>query len=302
MTTKTIDRTTSKLWLAAIKPPMYSVVIIPVWVSVAIALFEQGQVPLRICLMFLLAAILILAWENLSNDVFDAETGVDINKAHSIVNLTGNKQLIFWIANLLLLAAILLVIAIAWIQQEPTVLGLTLLGCCLAYAYQGPPFRLGYLGVGEVICFISFGPLLCATAYYSLTRTLSWPLLAASVIVGVATSLILFCSHFHQIKDDAAVGKRSPIVRLGTQRSANLLPWVSGSLYVLTVLFVVLQVFPPTTLLIVASLPLALHLSRHVSRYHDQPERVSNCKFIAVGLHFWSGLLLGLGFLLAGAL
>jgi len=36
----------------------------------------------------------ILAWMNLSNDVFDAETGIDKNKAHSLVNLTGNKPLI----------------------------------------------------------------------------------------------------------------------------------------------------------------------------------------------------------------
>jgi len=34
---------------------------------------------------------------NLSNDVFDAETGVDENKVHSLVNLTGNKPLIFWL-------------------------------------------------------------------------------------------------------------------------------------------------------------------------------------------------------------
>jgi len=37
---------------------------------------------------------------NLSNDVFDAETGIDKNKAHSLVNLTGNKPLIFWLGNL----------------------------------------------------------------------------------------------------------------------------------------------------------------------------------------------------------
>jgi len=46
-----------------------------------------------------------------------------------------------------------------------------------------------------------------------------------------------------------------------------------------------------------ASLPLAIQLCRHVGRYHDQPDRVKNCKFIAVGLHFVSGLLLGIGLL-----
>jgi 1,4-dihydroxy-2-naphthoate octaprenyltransferase len=108
----------------------------------------------------------------------------------------------------------------------------------------------------------------------------------------------LFCSHFHQVKDDEAVGKRSPIVRLGTKRGSQVLQWFGGSIYPLTVLFVILQVFPVWTLLIFASLPIALKLFRHVNQNHDQPEKVSNCKFIAVAMHFFSGLLLGLGFLI----
>lgn len=43
-----------------------------------------------------------------------------------------------------------------------------------------------------------------------------------SVLVGVSTSAILFCSHFHQVKGDLAAGKRSPIVRLGTETGAQV--------------------------------------------------------------------------------
>ncbi|NEO49947.1 MAG: 2-carboxy-1,4-naphthoquinone phytyltransferase, partial [Moorea sp. SIO4A3] len=95
MTTNTIKAPNSKrkLWLAAIKPPMYSVAIIYVWVAAAVAWFETNQLNWTIFLIFVSASILILAWENLSNDVFDSETGIDKNKAHSIVNLTGNKSL-----------------------------------------------------------------------------------------------------------------------------------------------------------------------------------------------------------------
>jgi 1,4-dihydroxy-2-naphthoate octaprenyltransferase len=61
---------------------------------------------------------------------------------------------------------------------------------------------------------------------------------------------------------------------------------------------VLLGIFPSSTLLIFASLPIALKLFDHVSANHNKPEKVSNCKFIAVSLHFWSGLCLGIGFLL----
>lgn len=298
MTTSIVEQSNSKLWLAAIKPPMYTVAIIPIWVGTAVAFAETRTINSAIFSTFLMSAILIIAWLNSSNDVFDSETGADINKAHSLVNLTGNKSLIFWLSNLFLAVAILGIGAIAWWQRDFTIIALILLCCALGYSYQGPPFRLGYQGLGEIICFVTFGPMAVAAAYYSQTQTWSPNFLAASIIVGIVTSVILFCSHFHQVEDDAAVGKRSPIVRLGTERGARFLWWFGGSVYVLTGLFVLLGSFPVWTLLIFASLPIALKLFRHVQQYHDQPEKVSNSKFIAVGMHFFSGLLLGLGFII----
>lgn len=298
MTTKLIHPNNSKLWLAAIKPPMYSVAIIPIWVGTAVAFAETNRINWSIFSTFLISAILILAWLNLSNDVFDAETGIDKNKAHSVVNLTGNKSLIFWLSNLFLALGVSGIFAIAWQQQDPTVIWLVILCCALGYSYQGPPFRLGYQGLGEIICFFTFGPLAVAAAYYSQTQTWSVTNFAASAIVGIVTSIILFCSHFHQVDDDLAAGKKSPIVRLGTKKGAELLSWFCSSIFALTIVFVALGFFPIWTLLIFGSLPFAIKLCRHVSEYHDQPEKVSNCKFIAVALHFFSGILLGLGFVL----
>lgn len=298
MTTNTLQYSPAKLWLAAIKPPMYSVAIMPIWLGTAIAYAETRTLNGGIFSIFLLSAILILAWENLSNDVFDSETGIDQHKHHSLVNLTGNKSLIFWLGNLCLSLGIAGVLSIAWWQQDPTILAIILFCCGLGYIYQGPPFRLGYQGWGEILCFFSFGPLAVAAAYYSQTQAWSATSLIASVILGVSTSLILFCSHFHQVADDLAAGKRSPIVRLGTQRAAHLLPWLCGSIFALTLLGVTLHLFPVWTLLTFASLPPAVKLCRHVGTHHAQPDRVNNCKFIAVSLHFWSGLLLGLGFIL----
>ncbi|MGL4376517.1 MAG: 2-carboxy-1,4-naphthoquinone phytyltransferase, partial [Microcoleaceae cyanobacterium] len=37
MTTQLINPPKSKLWMAAIKPPMYTVAVIPIWVGTAIA-------------------------------------------------------------------------------------------------------------------------------------------------------------------------------------------------------------------------------------------------------------------------
>ena len=298
MTTKQILYPNTKLWMAAIKPPMYSVAIMPIWVGTAVAFAETKMFNGAVFSTFVTAAILILAWENISNDVFDSETGIDQNKHHSLVNLTGNKLLIFWIGNFCLGLGLLGILVIAFWQQDLTVIAIILLCCGLGYMYQGPPFRLGYQGLGEILCFFAFGPLAVEAAYYSQTQTWSITSLAASVIVGIATTLILFCSHFHQVKDDIAAGKRSPIVRLGTAKGAQLLVWFTGSIYPLTLLFVLWGISPAWTLLSWLSLPFAVKLCRHVQQNHNQPDKVSNCKFIAVAVHFWACLLLGLGFML----
>ncbi|MBN3869500.1 2-carboxy-1,4-naphthoquinone phytyltransferase [Nostoc sp. JL33] len=298
MTTKQILYPNSKLWMAAIKPPMYSVAIMPIWVGTAVAFAETKIFNGVVFSTFVAAAILILAWENISNDVFDSETGIDQNKHHSLVNLTGNKPLIFGVGNLCLGLGLLGILAIAFSQQDLTVIAIILLCCGLGYMYQGPPFRLGYQGLGEILCFFAFGPLAVEAAYYSQTQSWSITSLAASVIVGIATTLILFCSHFHQVKDDIAAGKRSPIVRLGTAKGAQLLVWFTASIYPLTLLFVLWGISPAWTLLSWVSLPFAFKLCRHVQENHNQPDKVSNCKFIAVAVHFWACLLFGLGFML----
>ncbi|MGK7886069.1 MAG: 2-carboxy-1,4-naphthoquinone phytyltransferase [Crocosphaera sp.] len=297
-TTSSLPPSKGKLWLAAIKPPMYSVAIIPITVGTATAFAQTTIFDPKIFATFLTSAILIIAWLNISNDVFDADTGIDKNKAHSIVNLTGNKSLMFWLANGFLSLGILGILLIAWWQQDITVLAIILLCCLLGYSYQGPPFRLGYQGLGEIICFFTFGPMAIAAAYYSQIQDFSWSILAPGTLIGISTSIILFCSHFHQVKDDLAAGKRSPIVRLGTKLGSQVLMVTTILFFVLIPIFSLLGIFSFWTFLTFLSVPLAYQLVSHVNKNHDKPDRVSNSKFIAVRLHFVSGILLALGLII----
>jgi 2-carboxy-1,4-naphthoquinone phytyltransferase len=288
-----------KLWLAAIKPPMYTVAVVPIGVGTAIAVAESGHFQGGVFATFLLSAIAIVAWINISNDVFDADTGIDQHKAESVVNLTGNRNLMFWLSNLLLVGGLVGVASLCWAQGDWTVVVIVALCCFLGYTYQGPPFRLGYLGLGEIICFICFGPLALTAAYYSQTQSFSLINLAASAIVGILTSLILFCSHFHQVADDLAAGKKSPVVRLGTQLSSHILTVATVLSYLLLLGLVMGGLFPLTTLWALLGTPIAFQLCWFVAINHDRPEIVRTCKYLAVRLHFVSGVLLGLGFILS---
>ncbi|MBV5259914.1 2-carboxy-1,4-naphthoquinone phytyltransferase [Synechococcus moorigangaii CMS01] len=287
-----------RLWLAAIKPPIYTVAVTPVIVTTAAAYGEFGVFdPVRFG-VFLGAAICLIAWMNLSNDVFDAATGIDVNKASSVVNLTGDRRLVFGIALGFLGLGIAGIALISYLQQDWAVFNLLLLATAIAYTYQGPPFRLGYLGIGEFVCFLAY-VITGLGVFYSQAQTLSFNAVWASIWVAFTTSIILFCSHFHQAEDDLAAGKKSPIVRLGTYQGAQVLTYSLGAVWGLTCFLVAVGTWSPWMLLSFGSAPFALDLINHVRQNHDQPEKVSNCKFFAVKFHFFSGLLLAIAYVLS---
>jgi 1,4-dihydroxy-2-naphthoate octaprenyltransferase len=125
------------------------------------------------------------------------------------------------------------------------------------------------------------------------------PALAPGSGPALATTLVLFCSHFHQVEEDAAHGKRSPVVRLGTARAAALVPWfVAGSLALQWAPVLVGQ-WPLTALLGVAGLPPAQALIRLLRQHHREPERIVGSKFLALRFQALNGLGLALGLAMA---
>ena len=110
-----------------------------------------------------------------------------------------------------------------------------IVGAGLGYFYTAPPLRLAYLGVGEPIIFLLFGPLAGLGAYYVQTGRLDDPAGALlSVVLGIVIMAVLFMHHFPQHDADARHGKKTPIVRLGPVAAGRLVP------VLLTVPFLVL--------------------------------------------------------------
>ena len=289
------------LWQAAIKWPLYSVAIMPVIVSAGWELGNSGNIRLGQFIGFLIASILILLWENLTNDLFDDETGVDKYKFHSVVALTGSKSTVSRVAYFSLLLGLFIIFILA-LKSKITVLFLVIICCFLGYLYQGPPFRLGYKGLGEPLCWIAFGPLATAAALIVISPKSNFDAIpwGTALIVGagpaMATTLVLFCSHFHQINQDAAVGKKSPLVILGTHRAAEFLPWFVGLIFLLELLPVLLGIWPITTLICLISLPSGLDLIKLIKRHHNKPELIKNSKFSALRFQTINGLCLSIGF------
>lgn len=294
------------LW-RAIKLPIYSVALVPLSVGAAAAFWQTRIFLIGRFGLFLGSAVLVIAWLNLSNDAYDAETGVDKGKRESVVNMTGSREGVLISAYTCLLFGILGFIWGAWQAQNMPVVALLAGAITCGYIYQCPPFRLSYLGLGEPLCFIAFGPL-ATTAFYLSQASgrglhslpVTGTILGAATLVGITTSLILFCSHFHQIEGDRLVGKLSPLVRLGTEKGKEVVKAAILGLYSLVLVLAATKVIPyPCAFFSLLTVPIGKLVVDFVTENHDNREKIFLAKYFCVRLHAAFGVALVLGFLAA---
>ncbi|XP_047073968.1 2-carboxy-1,4-naphthoquinone phytyltransferase, chloroplastic [Lolium rigidum] len=297
------------LWRAA-KLPIYSVALVPLTVGTAAAYNQAGVFFATRYFGLLAAAVLVITWLNLSNDVYDSDTGADKDKKESVVNIVGSRTVTRNAANISLLLGL---VGLFWAFAEAgdvrfIVLVISAILC--GYVYQCPPFRLSYRGLGEPLCFAAFGPLATSAFYFSnssrsisseaVLLPLSTTVIASSIIVGLTTTLILFCSHFHQIDGDRAVGKMSPLVKIGTKTGATIVMLGVGTLYTLLVTFGISKYLPSSCIVLAAlTLPLGKWVVDYVNKNHDDNTKIFMAKYYCVRLHALFGMALASGLVLA---
>ncbi|XP_043699712.1 2-carboxy-1,4-naphthoquinone phytyltransferase, chloroplastic isoform X3 [Telopea speciosissima] len=263
----------------AIKLPMYSVALVPLTVGTAAAFLQAGLFSARRYFVLLFSSVLIITWLNLSR------TGTLIT------------------AYALLISGFM---GLAWASAEAgNIRSILLLACAIicGYIYQCPPFRLSYKGLGEPLCFSAFGPF-ATSAFYLMQSTrsemhhlpLTGTVLSASLLVGFTTSLILFCSHFHQVAGDLSVGKMSPLVRIGNRTGSRVVKVAVGTLYFLLLVLCLSQALPLTCLFLCAlTLPIGKLVVRYVEENHNDNAKIFMAKYYCVRLHALFGVALAAG-------
>lgn len=182
---------------------------------------------------------------------------------------------------------------------------------CFGYLYQGPPFRWSYLGLGEPLCFLAFGPLATNSFYLSqipaqltlpstganLLSVIPSSMWALSTLIGLSTTIILFCSHFHQIEGDEKAGKMSPLVRMGIERGISTLKFMVGCIYTGMLVLAILGILPFAVWTSgMISYGFASEMVKFAETEQDNPAALRNLKFLATRWHivFSSMLILGL--------
>jgi 1,4-dihydroxy-2-naphthoate octaprenyltransferase len=192
----------------------------------------------------LIGLLLAHAANNMLNDYFDWEEGIDSEQSvrgryapHPILSgLTSRRGLLTAIAltNLLDLAILVhLTAARGW-----PIVGFALAGGLVSLFYVAPPLRLKHRGLGEPAVFLVWGPLMVGGTYYAATGELRAWVLALSLPYALLVTAVLLGKHLDKLEADAARGVGTLPVRLGAERGRWLAQASMVGCFALVVLFV----------------------------------------------------------------
>ena len=106
-----------------------------------------------------------------------------------------------------------------------------------AWGYTNGRHPYGYRGLGELAAFVFFGLVPALGTQYALSGSITVTGVAGSVICGLLSVSVMMVNNLRDLEDDAAHGKRTLMVRIGSGKGKcwcmRALGWAAG----LTVVF-----------------------------------------------------------------
>jgi 1,4-dihydroxy-2-naphthoate octaprenyltransferase len=224
---------TWQIWLLAARPKTLWAGIIPVIVGTAMA-FEAGKFHLVSFLATLAGAVLIQVGTNFANDLFDFQKGADNEARKGPMRVTQARLVTLHqmkVATITVLALAFLVgMYLVWRAGWP-ILIIGLLSILFAVLYTGGPFPLGYMGLGDILVLIFFGPVAVGGTYYIFAGHINRAVLLAGCALGMIATAILIVNNLRDMESDRRSGKNTLAVRFGARfAKAEYLAMICGAM------------------------------------------------------------------------
>jgi 1,4-dihydroxy-2-naphthoate polyprenyltransferase len=248
-------------WLVLTRASVLPMTITAAAIAGLLAAFADANV--NWWLFALAAAGLVLAHvaNNLMNDLFDLEVGVDsdtypraLYAPHPVLSGTITRRGLLATAAAVNVADLLILLVLLVTRGWPVV-AFALGGFLLSFAYTAPPLRLKKHGLGEPTVLIVWGPLMVGGTYYAATGHLPVSVLFASLPYALLCTAVLMGKHIDKIPWDARDGTRTLPVLLGERAARRLTQGMMVSFYVLVAFLVGIGTLPVAALLVVLAVP-----------------------------------------------
>jgi 1,4-dihydroxy-2-naphthoate octaprenyltransferase len=299
---------TFKLLVRTLRAPFFTATTSAALLGNLVALWRTGSLDPWMLLLSVAGIAALNAGVNTANDLFDSLSGNDeANRFFSPFN-GGSRVIQEGLVSRRTVGLICLVsflvaggigVAIWLLTPGNWVLYLGLFGLVTGFFYSAPPVKLGYRGVGEFIVALDVAFLPVLGGYYVQAGAFD----IAAVYAGIAAAFlivgVIWVNQIPDIEADAAVGKRTLVVRLGARRSGTAFAVIVAAVYVSSLVLALVGVLPYWTLLVFLTLPLAVGAVRGVLSNYDHPRALVPAEGKTVQLQLTGNLALSLGFALA---
>jgi 1,4-dihydroxy-2-naphthoate octaprenyltransferase len=221
----------------------------------------------------LLGIVAAHACNNLMNDYFDLESGVDQSDSPRAL-YAPHPVLAGWISKAGLVRAIAvfnalgaIVLAYLFVVRGWPVVAFAAAGLFISVFYVAPPLKLKHHGLGEPGVFVVWGPLMTCGTYYVTTGELPAWVWAASLPYAILVTTVLIGKHVDKLEHDARKGIHTLPVLLGADNALVLNRALMLSFYVVIAALVVSRTLGPWALLVIASFPVL----RKVWKVYSEP-------------------------------
>ena len=193
-------------------------------VGTALGFAVTGQLHLLPAVLALVSIMMLNAGSNMINDYYDHLSGNDWHNdgqnpfgggSRYIQNNIVTPNQMRTAGFTLLTLGSLVGLVIVYITHSPFILLLGVLGVLGGYFWTTKPIQICYRFIGEPFIFTLFGLLPVYGAYYIQTRQLDFIPLLPSFIVGTLVALVAMINAVPDRTADAAVNKRTLVVRYG---------------------------------------------------------------------------------------
>jgi 1,4-dihydroxy-2-naphthoate octaprenyltransferase len=141
-------------------------------------------------------------------------------------------------------------------------------GLVIGVSYSGGPLKLGFRGLGELVIFLMFGPLLMTGAYYAITGTLNWKIVDLSIAVGLLVTNIVYSHSVLDAIPDKKMGKKTMAHLMGSKGGQITFSTALNTLpYIIVVIGVICGQMHPAYLAVLLVLPVSLWLVKSLNDF-----------------------------------
>ncbi len=148
------------------------------------------------------------------------------------------------------------------------ILWFALVGGIIGISYSGAPLRLGFRGLGELVIFLMFGPLLMTGIYYACTSTITSEIILMSVAAGLLVTNIVYSHSIMDAEHDIKVGKKTMAHVMGSRKGQIALSAIFNLLpYILIIIGVAMGQLHWAYLFALATLPISAWLVKSLADF-----------------------------------